>query len=855
MAHRACMGVRSNRAGPRRRKPTHIHISTPRPHLDASPYTLSETLRDRLFPGDTRKISAHTPSRWRSFPSVRMLGVPPRILEAQAKMGTPPAEAAAAAAAGDVEAQAKAGPQPAEAAAATAAGDAKAPTADGQTAPAAAAGGASAQPEAGTQPPSQAAASATPPVAEHVYEDLSVTQMSQAKDLIEKFKLDGGPVVLHPSLVGFDACNRDGIPLDGARCDALLASIAEMGWDDEEADYGNIAVQECPGARTITEFNHRACEESEFLAPIRGEVMLSYGTLSHSHLHQCLKNLVGGARAKLPTAFIHDGHLSMEAVRRLQPRLAASAERGLRWTVLGHSVRDVPGALELIQSAANRRASVAMKETALQTVARLSTICHRVCGADGRIDFHAARKMLAKTMPEIAGGTEFVGLHRFVVNLGAEGTFIPYLKQFVGMRGANRQLKPATFALAGTLGSSVPHVVCALVVMSYSAPPAYFQDGYSRYLTIGEIRAMVDKTTDKPIARLVKAEEILRWFHRACEELVGHKQVVDQKRLDFMGRLDSLMGRLLCKKHLGNVWQEKCPTMEHLAELFAEELHSWTPNTTKAESVPRPWDAPDGGLAALDASKEGGSKTKELLPSLIVFQDGRALNDQELLIEEASGETVDWIPVLTYSREEMAKNHLLGFLADATTALAEWCRGKVNIERTSLGDFVVSAAQPLIPGAVAFPPSVSGPAFVVTFKEGHDFPANAVDVPDWLGYHFVIMPCLRQPPKGTTVEAFKNKAFLPPFWVLGRTALAGKSNSEFTMVHVSDLRNASFGEPPLDLERKVTTKSMKGSLPVITNLLALKEGEEFVLHVEPPEKKAKARKATTWESNKKARTA
>ena len=323
--------------------------------------------------------------------------------------------------------------------------------------------------------------------------------------------------------------------------------------------------------------------------------------------------------------------------------------------------------------------------------------------------------------------------------------------------------------------------------------------------------------------------------------------------MDFMGRLDSLMGRMVCGKHLSNVFHDRCPTMEHLAEMFAAELAMWAP-VTAAASMPKPWRPPSQAPPADGAGNAQGSKTKDLLPSLIRFQDGRALNDQELLIEEASEEVVEWIPLLTYSREEVAKNHLLGALADLTSALAQWCQGKVNIKRTSFGDIVACAAQQLQPGAVAFPPSVCGPQFLVSFKESQDYPANAVDVPDWLGYHFVILPCVRQPPKGTKIEACKNKAFLPPFWALKRTALAGKSNAELTSVQVCDLRNMSFGTPPLDLPRKVSTKSMKGSLPVITNLLPVAEGEEFVLHVEPPAKKVKPKKPTTWESNKKARS-
>lgn len=185
-------------------------------------------------------------------------------------------------------------------------------------------------------------------------------QMARAQDLIHKYKLPGPKRVLHPSLVGFDTANRDGVPLSGERCDQLLHEIELMGWDADEANFGNICVEERPGHTDLFRFNKTACAAQEFLADIATE-SLAFGTLSHSHLHQCLKNIAGGAPAVLPVSFMNNGRLCLHTVRSHSLALAESVENGLSWTVLSWRIRDEPGAMELIQSAQNRKSGVAMK--------------------------------------------------------------------------------------------------------------------------------------------------------------------------------------------------------------------------------------------------------------------------------------------------------------------------------------------------------------------------------------------------------------------------------------------------------------------------------------------------------------
>ena len=101
---------------------------------------------------------------------------------------------------------------------------------------------------------------------------------------------------------------------------------------------------------------------------------------------------------------------------------------------------------------------------------------------------------LRKTMPDYADSIELVAMLRFCVTLGSNrAPWIDDIKQCVGHRGQNRQVKPAVFALAGQLPSTIPHVIKGLVVMAYTAPIAFFHDNFSRYLTANDTRALVER--------------------------------------------------------------------------------------------------------------------------------------------------------------------------------------------------------------------------------------------------------------------------------------------------------------------------------------------------------------------------
>ena len=112
--------------------------------------------------------------------------------------------------------------------------------------------------------------------------------------------------MLAPQLVGFDPENRDGIPINGGRCDALLGDICAMGFDTAEANHDNICVQVKPGDQFVADFNRCVCAGSEMLADIPdGGDTISFGKLSHSYLHQTIKNILGGSACHRSRRVLH----------------------------------------------------------------------------------------------------------------------------------------------------------------------------------------------------------------------------------------------------------------------------------------------------------------------------------------------------------------------------------------------------------------------------------------------------------------------------------------------------------------------------------------------------------------------
>ena len=95
-----------------------------------------------------------------------------------------------------------------------------------------------AAPEGGPPPPGAPAGAS----GEEEQTWMNDRQILYARELRQRFALPGGPMLLNPRMVGFDTSNRDGIPINGFRCDKLLADIEAMAFDPDEANHDNVCI-------------------------------------------------------------------------------------------------------------------------------------------------------------------------------------------------------------------------------------------------------------------------------------------------------------------------------------------------------------------------------------------------------------------------------------------------------------------------------------------------------------------------------------------------------------------------------------------------------------------------------------
>ena len=694
--------------------------------------------------------------------------------------------------------------------------------------------------------------------------DPNELQLLQARRLRDKYRI-GPKQYLAPNLLGFDGLNRDGIPIDADHCDELLGEVSIVGWDPVEANHDNVCVQVRPGSRDLHRLNRETCEAHEFLAPV-GQTTIVFGTLSHSHLNQCLKNIIGGAKCDAPARFASDGRLCLDVVEQRQPGLAENCRKGLLWDVLSWKIRLEEGALEIVQSAANRKAQVQMRETEMQAIARLASICSAVAKrnrtsnapAGGKIDFDDIKRELARTMPQVARSSDFLGMLRFVISLGANGApFIAALKLFVGLRGACRHVKPSLFAAASLLPTSVPHLMIALIVAGYSAPEAFIRDGVSNYVSIQDVRALLVSGSSPAEASedAAQGEKILQFFHRACVDLMG--LINPGKRIDFLSTADALVIRKLTGKHLG-LRHDSCPTLVDVAESLRAELAELTKKSDQ-EMPPRAWPKPQPRASGQPALSSKPDLAQALQPRLIEYDStGTATNEQETVQEVIEIEECSWAETLepTALKTELAKASLLSDLTFVSRVMSKPMAAKVVVERSSRGELTVKAKTELAVGEVALVPAVAGAAFLTKTAPSANptavklnFTAPCASRGDAAcDEEWYILPCTRLPPKGILVDTYEKAKFISPFWAMKRSPIREDSNCDMAEVSISQATSVGLGQEPLDLGWKTSLGDHAATIPVITNTQVIVAGGELIMFQRLDAKLPKKTKTSNWET-------
>ena len=201
--------------------------------------------------------------------------------------------------------------------------------------------------------------------------------------------------------VGFHLGNRDGQPPNGMRCLELRKDILSIGYDSGEADSGGIAVEEKPGGTRLQDFNTLACADDPLLSAVAG--CISYGSLSHSHLHQILRNIKFGAKCTgLPAAAGTDDCFSLELSRSVDPAFAHAAATGLNWEVLSWKIEEEePHARRIIQAAMNAKNGLFLLRHEMQGIASISTMLANSAVVEQSLSVEDARTHLHTTLPEL----------------------------------------------------------------------------------------------------------------------------------------------------------------------------------------------------------------------------------------------------------------------------------------------------------------------------------------------------------------------------------------------------------------------------------------------------------------------
>ena len=162
----------------------------------------------------------------------------------------------------------------------------------------------------------------SPAPAEVLAPDFAMGVVRRAAALLATYNPGRTLTQLVPDLVGFHPLNRDGIALNGDRCDSLLGEILGAGCDKDEADRDNVAVRTTGATDPGIAFNIAVCGEDPKLATIGKDWMPMAFSLSHSHLNQGFKNCLHGAASDCEQVIDAKGFLSMALVESADPDYA-----------------------------------------------------------------------------------------------------------------------------------------------------------------------------------------------------------------------------------------------------------------------------------------------------------------------------------------------------------------------------------------------------------------------------------------------------------------------------------------------------------------------------------------------------
>jgi hypothetical protein len=430
--------------------------------------------------------------------------------------------------------------------------------------------------------------------------------------------------------VGFHPSNRDGQLPNGASCVELFKEILRVGFDCEEADNGGVVVAQKPGSPTLHDFNQKACEGEVYLAPVVTG-FIAFGSLSHSHLNQILKNVKGCARADIPGVCGHDGMFDLDKLRTVDPAFYTAVVSGLKWEVLDSSIEDEePDGCFTIQAALTAKNGLLLLTHEMQAVAGLTTITFASAVAERTVSASLAQARLRSTLPALADAEHLLDLYRFIVDLGGgESPFIQDLMSFHRFSGF-RKIRLSTFACMNLLALDMPHLKVAGVKFVYSREHKLVRHRVRKAVSMQHVRDLMVKHSE--VAK--QAETVLHFLHGQCIRHTG-LQAFGSVLIKLFANLDrdvfgiairactdmaSMGSRIEAIYDFGGCVHRR---LQHLCRGFEVEAYPFPCNS-----------------APVVVETQGPSR--QLQPKLIQFQDGKPMTEQDSMVQATVSELFCW---------------------------------------------------------------------------------------------------------------------------------------------------------------------------------------------------------------------
>jgi hypothetical protein len=666
-----------------------------------------------------------------------------------------------------------------------------------------------------------------------------------------------------PGHIGFHPSNRGGQAPNGERCVTLLLTILRDGYDPQEGDHAGILVQEVPGRRTVQAFNDAALHGDPLLTPSIEGVAAQYGSLSHSHLNQVFKHILGRLLLGVPAVADREGRACVELLRHADEKFAKACEEGLMWEILGHELTMEEG--EIIQAAANSKNAVAMPQTTMELVSSLSRWCSKSSAIAEKLTFASARNAMMVTYPDMACDEEFVNVFKLVVDLGADGApFLASLQSFAS-RFVNpqvRRLRLHAFSSAAGLPLECPRLKIAVLKWAYKQEPRF---GFCPVPECGKINQL-------PSSAVADAETVLHNAHVGMASLIGELPN-EYYRAQWLGHVDANVASAVLEAKSGATRASLSAAIGvhvtamcvKLAKLLGE---GGTEKVQAAASKHFPslveWPAADSGTPPALAGDE-------VLPKVIHYDaDGKAMGAQveKFKTEEPPEEIlvapwVGMIDVQNTHAEACARGIVMSALQMTQASYSAKMlalpvevirhKGVVSVvAKSAIGKHALVApvaimnASSLVPAARCTHPR----ALRVALKENAGGEESNNEWPLFLAQReYMITPELKLPSTPAIAgngHDWKVSNYAHLFWVIPRDDSEEKWNCEVFNIEVTQA--LALQQPTLG----TVARAFSVTVPALRNTRAIAEGEKVVLKWPKPKEVAKPPRAgTTWWSNAK----